>query len=102
MSRIGWERIEDLELKEEEDVGLRNRLRFLRILIIMILVLLLYRVWWIQHTRGPELASLATENQTAELQNGCPARCHLRPLWQSSGNQPTQLQCDHHPRVPAR
>ena len=35
MSRIGWERIEDLELKEEEDVGLRNRLRFLRILIIM-------------------------------------------------------------------
>ncbi len=72
MSRIGWERIEDLEIKEDEDVGLRNRLRFLRVLIIMVLVLLLYRVWWIQQTRGPELASLATENQTAELQTDAP------------------------------
>ena len=38
----------------------------------MVLVLLLYRVWWIQQTRGPELASLATENQTAELQADAP------------------------------
>jgi penicillin-binding protein 2 len=72
MSRIGWERIEDLEIKEHEDVGLRNRLRFLRILIVMVLLILLYRVWWIQRTRGPELASLATENQTAELQTDAP------------------------------
>ncbi len=37
MSRIGWERVEDLELKEEEDVGIRNRLNFLRILFVIIL-----------------------------------------------------------------
>lgn len=72
MSRIGWERIEDLEIREEEDVGLRNRLRFMRIFIVIILALLLYRVWWIQQTRGPELVSLATENQIAELQTAAP------------------------------
>lgn len=72
MSRIGWERIEELELKEEEDVGIRNRLRFLRILIVIVLGFLLYRVWWIQQTRGPELVSLASENQTADLQTDAP------------------------------
>ena len=72
MSRIGWERVEDLELKEEEDVGIRNRLNFLRILFVIILGLLLYRVWWIQQTRGPELASLASENQLADLQTDAP------------------------------
>ena len=72
MSHIGWERIEELELKEEEDVGIRNRLRFLRILFVIVLGLLLYRVWWIQQTRGPELATLASENQTAELRTDAP------------------------------
>ena len=66
MSRIGWERIEDLELKEEEDVGIRNRLVFLRILVIFILGLLIYRVWWIQQTRGPNLVEQAEENQFAD------------------------------------
>ncbi|MFN2135072.1 MAG: hypothetical protein ACK2UK_03905, partial [Candidatus Promineifilaceae bacterium] len=68
MSRIGWERIEDLELKEEEDLGLRNRIVFLRVIIVTMLFLLVYRVWWIQQTQGSELASLATENQFAALQ----------------------------------
>ena len=72
MSRIGWERIEDLELKEEENVGLRSRIIFLRVLFLMILFLLSYRVWWVQQTRGPELASLATENQFAVLQTDAP------------------------------
>jgi penicillin-binding protein 2 len=72
MSRIGWERIEDLELKEEEDVGLRSRIIFLRVLFIAILFLLIYRVWWIQQTRGSELETLATENQYAVLQTDAP------------------------------
>jgi penicillin-binding protein 2 len=72
MSRIGWERIEDLELKEEEDVGLRSRIIFLRVLFITILFLLIYRVWWIQQTRGSELETLATENQYAILQTDAP------------------------------
>ncbi|MDX1413122.1 MAG: penicillin-binding protein 2 [Candidatus Promineifilaceae bacterium] len=72
MSRIGWERVEDLELREDEDIGIRNRLYFLRILFAIILGFLLYRVWWIQQTRGPELATLASENQLAELQTDAP------------------------------
>jgi penicillin-binding protein 2 len=72
MSRIGWERIEDLELKEEEDIGLRSRIIFLRVLFVAILLLLIYRVWWIQQTRGSDLAVLATENQFAILQTDAP------------------------------
>ena len=72
MSRIGWERIEDLELREGENIGLRGRIVFLRVLFIMVLFLLIYRVWWIQQTRGPELESLATENQFAVLQTDAP------------------------------
>ncbi len=72
MSRIGWERIEELELREEEDIGLRNRILFLRILILVALVFLVYRVWWIQQTRGPELSALATDNQFATLQIDAP------------------------------
>jgi penicillin-binding protein 2 len=72
MSRIGWERIEDLELKEEEDIGLRSRIIFLRVLFIAILFLLIYRVWWLQQTRGSDLAELATENQFAILQTDAP------------------------------
>lgn len=72
MSRIGWERIEDLELREEENIGLRGRIVFLRVLIVLALFLLIYRVWWIQQTRGPELESLATENQFAVLQTDAP------------------------------
>ena len=72
MSRIGWERIEDLELKEEEDIGIRNRLVFLRIVIIFILGFLVYRVWWIQQVRGTDLALQAEENQFAVLLTDSP------------------------------
>ena len=72
MSRIGWERIEDLELREDENIGLRGRIVFLRVVIVLALALLVYRVWWIQQTRGPELEELATENQFAVLQTDAP------------------------------
>ena len=41
---------------------------------LVILLLLIYRVWWIQQTRGPELATLATENQFAVLADRCSSR----------------------------
>lgn len=72
MSRIGWERVEDLELKEEEDTGVRGRLYFLRIVILIVLGLLVYRVWWIQQMRGEELQAQATENQFAVLTTSAP------------------------------
>lgn len=72
MSRIGWERIEDLEAVQEEDTGLRSRLYFLRILFLIVLVLLLYRVWWIQQDRGEDLQAAAADNQFATLQTDAP------------------------------
>jgi penicillin-binding protein 2 len=66
MSRIGWERPEDLEVTEE-DRGIRGRLFFLRGIIVVILALLLFRVYWLQRTQGAELQTLAEDNQLARL-----------------------------------
>jgi penicillin-binding protein 2 len=66
MSRIGWERVEDVE-EPAEDTGIRGRLYLLRFAVIIILVLLLYRVYWLQRTQGPELQTLADENQLARI-----------------------------------
>ncbi len=72
MSRIGWERVEDIEAEQEETPGTYGRLAFLRLVFIIILALLIYRVWWIQQMRGPELQSLASENQFATLRTDSP------------------------------
>ncbi|MFN2190646.1 MAG: hypothetical protein ACK2T3_17940, partial [Candidatus Promineifilaceae bacterium] len=66
MSRIGWERVEDIE-EPVEDTGIKGRLYFLRFVIILVLVLLIYRVYWLQRTQGPELQTLAEENQLARI-----------------------------------
>ncbi len=72
MSRMGWERVEDLEELEKEDFGIRGRLFFFRIAVIAILGLLLYRVYWIQQIEGSSLEALAQENQFAILRNDAP------------------------------
>ena len=72
MSRMGWERIEDQEELQREDVGLSGRLFFLRLFIITVLGLLLYRVWWIQQNRGQELQARAEENRIAVLRQSAP------------------------------
>lgn len=72
MSRMGWERVEEQEELEREDIGLRGRLFFLRLFIIAILGLLIYRVWWIQQTRGQELQFQAEENRIARLLSDAP------------------------------
>ena len=66
MSRIGWERVEDLEVAEE-DRGIRGRLILLRGIFVVVLALLLIRVYWLQRTRGDELQTLAEDNQLARL-----------------------------------
>ena len=67
MSRMGWERIEDLEQQEQEDPGLSGRLYFLRLVIIVILGLLLYRVFYLQQTSGESLLAQADDNRLAFL-----------------------------------
>ncbi len=66
MSRIGWDRIEDAEMAED-DSGLGGRLLLLRGFIVIVLLVLLYRVYWLQQTRGDELLTLAEENQLARI-----------------------------------
>lgn len=72
MSRMGWERVEDQEELEKEDLGLRGRLIFLRLFIVAVLGLLLYRVWWIQQTRGQDLQAQAEDNRIAVLRSDAP------------------------------
>jgi len=69
MSRMGWERIEETELDAEEDFGVRGRLFFLRITIIALFGLLVFRVFWIQQNKGAEMQALAQENQLAILRS---------------------------------
>ena len=71
MSRMGWERIDEMELAEDEG-GVSGRLYFFRILIVIIFGLLLYRVYWLQQTRGDELQAQAQENQFAILRSDAP------------------------------
>ncbi len=66
MSRIGWDRVEDIE-PPEEDTGIGARLLLLRIFIVVVLALLLYRVYWLQQNRGEEFQTLAEENQLARI-----------------------------------
>jgi len=72
MSRIGWERIEELELQEQEDPRLNGRLYFLRIIVFIVLAILLYRVYWIQQDRGDQLQLQAEDNQFAVLRYNAP------------------------------
>jgi cell division protein FtsI/penicillin-binding protein 2 len=70
MSRIGWDTSE--EDISAEDSSVRGRLYLLRLVILLAFVLLGYRVYWLQQTRGPELALLAQENQFAVLRTDAP------------------------------
>ena len=72
MSRMGWERVEDLEQQEREDVGLEGRLYFLRIIFVVVLGLLLYRVFWLQQTQGGSFQTQADDNQFAVLRTDAP------------------------------
>jgi penicillin-binding protein 2 len=71
MSGIGWESVEDRE-PEQEDTGFRGRLYFLRVLILLIFGLLLYRVLWLQRTQGPDLQAKAEDNRFAVLRTDAP------------------------------
>ncbi|MEW5985306.1 MAG: penicillin-binding protein 2 [Chloroflexota bacterium] len=66
MSRIGWE-TEDERPIEDEERAMRGRLTFFRIVIAAVLTLLLYRVFWLQQTRGQDWQTLAQQNQFARL-----------------------------------
>lgn len=73
MSSIGWKPPEDQTPDVQTRMpGISTRILFMRIVIVAILVLLLYRVYWLQQTRGADLQALATENQFATLTTNAP------------------------------
>lgn len=74
MSSIGWKPPDESENESQaqEIPGLRARVGFMRVVIGLLLVLLLYRVYWLQQTKGEELQALATENQFATLTTNAP------------------------------
>ncbi len=72
MSRMGWDRVEEVEEQENEDIGIRGRLYFLRVVMIVILGALLFRVYYLQQTKGQDLQALAQNNQLASLTTDAP------------------------------
>jgi penicillin-binding protein 2 len=67
MSRIGWERPEDVEVEAQDDKGVRGRLYFLRFVILAVLAFLIFRVYYLQRTQGSVLQTQAEQNQFARL-----------------------------------
>lgn len=71
MSRMGWERVDEQEV-DQDDAELSGRLYFFRLVIVIILGVLVYRVYWVQQTQGENLQALARENQFAILRSTAP------------------------------
>ncbi len=63
MSSSGWKPPEERDPEIQQITGIGGRLLFMRIGIIFVLSLLVYRVYAIQRTKGPDLATRAQNNQ---------------------------------------
>lgn len=74
MSSIGWKPPEETEsdAKLNEIPGLRARVAFMRVVIAVLLCLLLYRVYWLQQTKGVELGQLAAANRESIVTTNAP------------------------------
>lgn len=74
MSRIGWERVEDLQEQAEfeSESGFRGRLFFLRLMVVLIFGFLLGYVVFLQQTQGRDLAAQAADRQFATLTTDAP------------------------------
>lgn len=66
MSMIGWD-ITPPDDDEPEDPGLRGRILFLRLIIIVVLSILIGRIIFLQQTRRLEFQEMAADNQLATL-----------------------------------
>jgi penicillin-binding protein 2 len=64
---MGWVPPEERDPEIQQIPGVRGRLMFMRIVIVAVLVLLVYRVYSIQQNSGAALTDRATENQFAVL-----------------------------------
>lgn len=67
MSSSGWKAPEERDPEIQQIPGIGARLLFMRVGIILVLALLVYRVYSIQQTKGPDLTLRARDNQIATL-----------------------------------
>jgi len=67
MSSSGWKAPEERDPEIQQIPGIGARLLFMRVGIILVLTLLVYRVYSIQQTKGPDLTLRAKDNQIATL-----------------------------------
>ncbi len=74
MSRMGWERPEDLEeqAQYDRDNSLRERIYFLRLLVVAVIGILLFRVIWLQQVQGRAFSERAFDNQFSILKTTAP------------------------------
>lgn len=64
---MGWIPPEERDPEIQQIPGVGARLMFMRVVIVIVLALLVYRVYWLQQNRGTNLTLRASENQFAEL-----------------------------------
>ena len=67
MSSIGWKPPEERDPEIQQIVGIGARIMFMRVVVVLILSLLVYRVYSLQQTKGEDLALRADANQFATL-----------------------------------
>ena len=72
MSSIGWKPPEERDPEIQQIPGVGGRIMFMRVVIALILVLLVYRVYDLQQTKGADLAKRAEQNQFATLTTDAP------------------------------
>ena len=72
MSSIGWKPPEERDPEVQQIPGIGARLMFMRVIVVVVLSLLVYRVYYLQQTQGPALQERATENQFAVLTTDAP------------------------------
>ena len=72
MSSIGWKSPEERDPEIQQIPGIRGRLLFMRIIVLLVLSLLVYRVYWIQQNKGTELGERAENNQFALVTTDAP------------------------------
>lgn len=72
MSSIGWKPPEERDPEIQQIPGIGARLLFMRVVTVFVLSLLVYRVYWLQQTKGPGLIERASENQFAVLTTDAP------------------------------
>ncbi|WP_374689408.1 penicillin-binding protein 2 [Promineifilum sp.] len=72
MSSMGWKPPEERDPEIQQIPGIRGRLLFMRLVMIIVLALLVYRVYYVQQTKGTELSQRAEGNQFATLTTDAP------------------------------